>query len=164
MAGDDMVTRIEDLDSDLPLTYGDQMFVWEEPDTKKIYTFNSSSLLRYWRGNPDCAEEAMIPVSEDLYLTSKEKKGVEEHRLARLTEDCLESYTIWLQWEVDADGKVWHTCIDGHHRIVWAFEHGVTHIKGLIFQKPVWSKCIIRHKNPAYIQRSPDPKSFSGIF
>lgn len=140
------------------------MFAWEEPDTKIVYRFNSSALYRYWDKNRGSGERTKVPISEDLYQTTKTIKGVEQHRLARLTKKDLKWPTLWIEWETDSDGKVWHTLIDGAHRICFAYEHGIFEVDALVFKEPVWKKCVIKLKDSKLDQMPPDPKSFSGIY
>jgi len=143
----------------------DQVFTWEEPNTKVVYNFNSTAMYNYWRKHPDCGEEAMVPLSKELYEDTKRDKGIEKHRLDRITKRDLKKYHIlWAEWETDEEGEVWHTCFDGSHRIVWAYEHGIFQVKSLIFKKPAWSKCLIRYPDPRLDQVKPNPNSFSGIF
>lgn len=148
-------------ESELPIGPDDQVCVWEEPDTKVVYHFNATAMFIYWAENRDCGECAIIPVSKELYDHTKTMKGVERHRLTRITKKTLKIPTLWVEWEIDAKGEPWHVCIDGAHRIVWAYEHGITEIKAVIFKKPTWSKCLVKYDNKIIENFIP---KFSGIF
>jgi hypothetical protein len=151
-------------ESELPINPKDQVFIWEEPDTKIVYHFNSTAMFIYWKRNPDCGVCAMVPISKDMYEETKRNKGIEKHRLDRMTKRVLRIPTMWAEWEVDAKGEPWHICFDGSHRIVWAYEHGIREIRAVIFKRDAWSKCLIKYKDQGMDQFMPKGKWFSGIW
>jgi hypothetical protein len=48
-------------ESELPIGPGDQVFIWQEPDTKVVYHLNAASMYEYWMKHRNRGECALIP-------------------------------------------------------------------------------------------------------
>ena len=147
--------------SELAFSDNDQMFSWENPDDGKLYHFNPDSLKRYWIKHPNSGEPVQWVISEANYKVCKYERGIEQYRLDRLTADVLGPHNpiMIVEW-FDENGTEWWIGIDGNHRMVWAYEHDIKIMYGILFKKAVWEKCLMEVR-PKY-RNKPFP-AWSGI-
>lgn len=114
----------------------DEVFSWEDPDTKVLKHFNATMMGRY-------AVEHRFPVVEfemtqEVVNFIKKFRGTEQWKLDRLKEPYLSLPVIMLDCD---DGT--QLCVDGHHRILRRWAAGVKLVDAYVFPNGEWSQFVI---------------------
>lgn len=89
-------------------------------------------------------QEILVPIDPKFAMYAKVHRGVEDHRLFRVTPADICNYPIVFAHfpglGVDAEE---HLLIDGHHRYVRAWGFGWSHIRGYSLPKDVWEEYLV---------------------
>ena len=85
------------------------------------------------------------PVDAEFAQIVRDRRGVEAHRLARISPADLTFPVIYVEMEAefDHDPPISHLLVDGNHRYVKAAEWGRETIPGVIFSKAEADRCLI---------------------
>lgn len=114
----------------------EQIFTHVEPGTGANTTIATTSLQTHLRAisHPMCRIPLTVKDAK-LLLTFR---GIEKHRLARLTALCRYYPILVLEW---ADGT--HLIADGTHSYCWQFAHGSTSALAWLVPRDIWEPFIV---------------------
>lgn len=118
------------------LSRTEQVFTHEDEDGT-LRHFASERLFNYMKGSG--REVVSILLERDYVSTILTKRGVESHRLNRLTPEQLEIPVLYL--EGVSPGT--HLLADGHHRYVRRAQVGCTDIPAYIAEPKLWKRFMI---------------------
>lgn len=104
------------------------VFTWIDPDTKVCTHWASGRIADWCKGAG--LEIAWTPVSLIYAAMFIKDRGIETHRLERLSVDHLADPIIYLDM---GDGT--HLLVDGHHRYVYAAAAGRDELPAYIITK-----------------------------
>jgi len=100
------------------------------------------------------------PIDERLIQHLEKKAGIEDERIARLTEPYISRPAIGIMWPDDTT-----TIVDGNHRAVALWRKGVREFPMVIFACGFWKHFTLTDEEQARaIELKPDPlNTYSGI-
>ena len=102
--------------SELSMKPPETVFSWQNPDTKQIRVW-AIDRLNKWLAEGH-VEVSRAPVDESLAKWFFKNRGIEPHRVTRLTES-LDHLTTPIVVMLDRSGpKPYDVTLDGHHRYV----------------------------------------------
>jgi hypothetical protein len=132
-------------------------FTYQDPDTGEVTTIAVERLAR----DPDllALEVFLIPVIREVAEEFLRDRGIEQHRLARITADDLDKYPMMIA--IWPDGS--HLTLDGHHRYVKAHNLGLPHAQARMIPETIWGRYVVEGV-PELLDIEALAKSFSGIF
>lgn len=94
---------------------------------------------------------AYVAVDRDFAKYCQTNRGIENHRLERITAEMIKTRPIFMLEMPDGS----HLLADGHHRYVKASKLRLRTIRAFLLPKEVWEPCIV-HGMPLIA----DPKQF----
>jgi hypothetical protein len=97
------------------------------------------------------------PVDVDFAKFCLERRGIEQHRLNRLTALDLIVPVLYCEWP---DGS--HLLVDGHHRYVLAARLGRKTIRGHVLKERQWRPFVVEGAAP--VSQAALANTFSGIY
>jgi hypothetical protein len=116
----------------------EQVFTFIDPDDhSRQLSFAVTSLIR----DPEYLkiEPVFIPIEKEFYDMLMTNRGVEEHRVSRITFNDFKNYPVTC---VDmGDGT--HLMIDGTHRCVRYFREGLKTTLARLVPKSLWEKYLV---------------------
>ena len=130
-------------------------YVYQDPDTNEITVIAVERLAR----DPDmlALEVFLIPVIPEVVIQFMQERGIEQHRLARITADDLEKYPMMIG--IWPDGA--HLTLDGHHRYVKAHDLGLLHTQARMIPETIWGRYVVEGVPDVDVDAL--SKTFSGI-
>lgn len=114
------------------LPRNEQIFSWQDPSSGKVLHFAATSLLSEIKDKKELVRFSEIDLK--FIETIVKKRGIESHRLTRLTDEQLQEPVLVLDYE---DG---HLMIDGHHRLLCRHLKGMTTFLFFLVPKEIWEK------------------------
>ena len=112
----------------------------DDKDPTILTRYNVTALNRHCHENK--LQIFRVPITSEAAEICKNQRGVEQHRLDRLTEKSLLHPAIFCLQE---DGSA--VMVDGTHRVVWAWDHGYREIYGYVLKPEVWKPFILPLKD-----------------
>ena len=116
------------------LTPTEALFTWIDPDTHEQLTFAVDRLV----AAVAALEIVLVPVDQEVAERYRRERGIEQHRLQRMTPDALQQ-PICLATMPDGT----HLMIDGHHRYVYAASIQAHSIQAHLIPEETWKECLI---------------------
>jgi len=137
----------------LPAT--EQIFTHIDPETGVNTTIAATSLSSHLRkiGYPI----VRVPLTAWDAKVLREKRGIEKHRLARLTVLCTRYPLLILDW---LDGHT-HLIADGTHSYIWQQAHGYRDAIAWLVPIAIWQPFVV--SGLPEISEEKILSSFSGI-
>lgn len=117
--------------------------------------FAADRLFRYCVGTGH--EIVLVEIEPGYNMVIREKRGIEQHRLDRLTDDMLLLPVLYAMDVTPGTGLL----IDGHHRYVRVAERGDTVIPAFVTQPKLWSRFLVEGIPDHYGEKQ--LHGFSGI-
>jgi len=115
------------------------IFTHVAPATRKVTHFAVSRLEAHLRAHP--VEMARVAMNYDFARDAIVNRGIEEHRLKRITRRIIKTNPVIFAYDPLDDT---HLLIDGSHRYVKAAMLGMDHIIGYIVEPDLWQQYVVR--------------------
>jgi hypothetical protein len=130
-------------------------YTYQDPDSGEITIIAVERLMR----DPDmlALEIFLIPVLSEIAAQFRDERGIEQHRLARITADDLDKYPMMIATWYDGS----HLTLDGHHRYVKAHILGRQDTQARIIPETIWGRYVV--EGAPKIDVDTLCNSFSGI-
>lgn len=111
-----------------------EIFTWTSPTNGKTFEFDITSLWKF------CIEtevkSQLVDVDEEGYKIVKSCRQIDTWRMARLTRSVVTSLPTIILFGVESDDS--GLLVDGTHRFIWAYEHGIKTIPAWLLQSEQW--------------------------
>jgi len=117
---------------------GDEIFAHQCPATGTIRVFNATTALRAALVGDPNAEKLLVPYDEDFAKVIRERRGVEEERLASMPPEKLSWPILCVEMEDDTS-----LIIDGHHRYLLLGLRGDKELRMLRWKRGTWDKFLV---------------------